>query len=95
MVFVRTTDRDPSLPHQIVISTGRWEGEISVSCNCRKFSYNGGYSPMEHVPVGEDALLRAKEIYNQTWRHNKVDGEPDFHPDFNNYITTRHVEVAE
>ena len=89
----RTVSRDESLPHQIVIGTGRYDGEISVSCNCRSFGY--GYTPMDHVPVGEDALLKAKNIYNNPANHYPVPGEPPFHPDLNNYKSTRHVEVIE
>lgn len=66
-----------------------------MSCNCRKLGYNGGYQPMDHVPVGEEATLLAQKIYNNPANHYKVEGEPDFHPDFNNYKKTRHVEVTE
>lgn len=96
MTIARTVDRDESLPHQIIIGTGRFEGEVSVSCNCRKFAPgNHGYSPMGHVPVGEDSVLVAQVMYNDVNNHYNVDGEPDFHPDLNNYKKIRHVEVTE
>lgn len=95
MTTARTTSRDPSLPHQIVIGSGRYEGELSVSCNCRKYGFNGAYSPMDHVPVGEDAILKMTNIYNKPSNHFKVEGEPDFDPFINNYKKIRHVEVTE
>jgi hypothetical protein len=95
MTIARTVDRDESLPHQIVISSGRHEAEVSVSCNCRRYSTSGGYSPIGHAPVGEEGILLARKMYDDPANHNKVEGEPDFHPDLNNYKKIRHVEVTE
>lgn len=95
MTIARTIDRDPMLPHQIIIGTGRHPAEIAVSCNCRKLTINGAYGPMGHVPVGEGSVLEAQALYNNPANHYPVAGEPDFHPDFNNYKKTRHVEVTE
>jgi hypothetical protein len=66
-----------------------------MSCNCRKLSINGRYQPMGHVPTGDGAVLEAQKIYNDPKNHYPVDGEPPFHPDFNNYKKIRHVEVTE
>jgi hypothetical protein len=94
--IARTVERDETLPHQIIIGTGRHEGEFSVSCNCRKFGGgNHGYSPMAHVPTGDGAVLECQRIYNVTSNHYPVEGEPPFHPDLNNYKKIKHVEVAE
>ena len=96
MTIARTVDRDESLPHQIIIGTGRNEGELSVSCNCRKFGGgNHGYSPMGHVVVGDQALVIARNMYNRPGNHRKVEGQPDFEPFLNNYQKIRHVEVTE
>jgi hypothetical protein len=94
--IARTVDRDKSLPHQIIIGTGRHTGEMSVSCNCRKFGrQGGGYSPMGFVAYGDGSELEALKLYNQPGWHNKVDGEPDFHPELNNYQNVKNVEVNE
>jgi hypothetical protein len=95
VTIARTVDRDASLPHQIIIGSGRNERELSVSCNCRKYGFNGGYSPMGHVPTGEESVLAAQKLYNNPANHNKVEGEPDFEPHLNNYKKIRHVEVTE
>jgi hypothetical protein len=50
---------------------------------------------MGHVPTGDGAVLEAQKIYNDPKNHYPVDGEPPFHPDFNNYKKIRHVEVTE
>lgn len=94
--IARTVDKDASLPHQIIIGSGRHVGEMAVSCNCRKFGGgNHGYSPMGFVPYGDGSELEARKLYNQPGLHNRVDGEPDFHPDFNNYQHIKHVEITE
>ena len=94
--IARTVNRDESLPHQIIIGSGRNIDELAVSCNCRKFGGgNHGYSPMGHVPTGEESVLAAQKMYDNPANHYKVDGEPDFHPTLNNYKKIRHVEVTE
>lgn len=50
---------------------------------------------MDHVPTGEEAVLLAQNIYNNPNNHYPVEGEPNFHPDLNNYKQIRHVEVTE
>jgi len=82
MVLVRTVDRDPSLPHQIIIGTGRTPAEVAVSCNCKRLSINGGYQPMGHVPTGEGSVDAALALYNIPSNHNPyVCLEFPFHPD--------------
>lgn len=92
----RIVDGDLSLPHQIIIGTGRTVSEMSVSCNCRKFGGgNHGYSPMGFVLYGDGSELEARRIYNVASHHYPVHGEPDFHPDLNNYQHIKHVEITE
>jgi hypothetical protein len=95
----RLIEGDLSLPHQIIISGGRSAGEMAVSCNCRKFRRSSvgsyGFSPMAHVPYGDGSELEALRIYNKLSNHWPVDGEPDFHPESNNYKQVKHVEVDE
>lgn len=78
---VKVIDRDPKLPHQIVIGAGRHAGEISVSCNCLALPH-GGYRPIDHVPLGEGTVQKALDLYNSTMSHNPyVCKEYPFHPD--------------
>lgn len=96
MTIARMVNRDSSLPHQIVIYMGRNEGdEIYVSCNCLRNTTNGRYSPMGRVPVGDEGVLLTHKMFNDPANHRSVEGEPDFHPDLNNYKKIRHVEVIE
>lgn len=95
MTIARTVDRDESLPHQIIIGVGRHAKELCVSCNCRSNSNSGGYSPMGFIVPGDGADLEAQKIWRDPSNHYKVEGEPDFHPDLNNYKKIRHVEVTE
>lgn len=81
MVQVKVIDKDPSLPHQIIIGAGRHAGEISVSCNCWRHS-SSGYKPIDHVTCGEGTVQKALDIYNLPSNHNQhVCEQYPFHPD--------------
>lgn len=95
MAIARTIDKDESLPHQIIIGTGRHPAEVSVSCNCRRFGNKMGYSPMGHVAIGDGADLECQRLWRDPNNHRPVPGEPPFHPDLNNYKKMHHVEVTE
>lgn len=95
MTIARMVARDESLPHQIVIYMSRNATEVSVSCNCRRTGVNGTHVAMGHVPVGDEGVLLARKMFDDPANHNKLEGEPDFHPTLNNYRKIRHVEVSE
>ena len=68
-MILRVIDRDPTLPHQIVIGAGRTVSESSVSCNCLLIP-TGGYKPMAYVELGEGSLQRLLDIYRDPANHN-------------------------
>jgi hypothetical protein len=72
-------ERDPSLPHQIVIMTGRTVNETAVSCNCMKYGH--AQKPMGFVKNGEGSIQKLVEIYNTSAHDEWVCREFPFHPD--------------
>lgn len=73
-----TTDRDPTLEHQVVIQSHPPGHHIKVSCNCR-LKYNTGkggvvgYDPIGTVEDAEDT----KRLYNDPANHWKPFSKED------------------
>lgn len=80
MVQVRVIEKDPNLPHQIIIGQGPNINQVSVSCNCWRTDNRGGYRPMANVLTGEGAIQKLWDIYNIPSNHNPHVEFP-FHPD--------------
>lgn len=66
---VKVYQTDASLPHQIIIMTGRTTNESAVSCNCRRIGRNGAVQPMGYAVNQEGALQKLLDIYNNPAKH--------------------------
>lgn len=65
-----TTDRDPSLPHQVVFTVTA--GVAYVSCNCRRTA-TGKYDPIGTCHT----IKRAHELYDNPENHFKEFSKED------------------
>jgi hypothetical protein len=77
-MILRCVERDPSLPHQIIIQAGRNVSEAGVSCNCLMIA-TGAYKPMGFVMFGEGTADELMSMYNNPSNHNPH--YPPFDPD--------------
>lgn len=68
-MILRVIERDPTLPHQIIIQAGRNVSEASVSCNCLLIA-TGAYKPMGFANFGEGTVRELTDLYNNPSNHN-------------------------
>jgi hypothetical protein len=68
-MILRVIERDPTLPHQIIIQAGRNVSEAGVSCNCMLIA-SGSYKTMGFVPFGEGTSDELMSIYKNPDNHN-------------------------
>lgn len=75
---IKVMMRDDTLPHQIIIGTGRYINESSVSCNCKRLPH-GGYQPIGHADNGEGtvALLLGMYLLPANHRNDVIPFEND------------------
>lgn len=79
------TERDPSLPHQVVFTKpSGFGGHPFVSCNCRGKRLVGprgvpDTGPIAYDPIGvAPDLERARMLYNNPANHRKPFTDKDF-----------------
>lgn len=74
MPFVRIVERDPSLPHQLILYFAPGYTEYNISCNCMP-SYGNGYkealTTMSFDDVVASGMLASKRLV-RVWREAHI-----------------------
>jgi len=75
-MFTRV-ERDPLLPHQIVLATSRGGTDIIVSCNCLRTTKNSKARNVHHEPIATVTTVpEAWKYYNDSSNHDSSSKTP-------------------